>query len=203
MFFKYSLTHIISLITTVAIHAGIAASSLFGSKPLILHQQTINVSFVAPSANNTKSQDKIIKEEFVEIKKKSTLVKKQQDKKNTKKSEIKKIAGKETSGLVDEKSKNQIAGQSEPIFNVKYLNNPIPFYPSYAKQKGIEGKVLLDVIVTKEGKALEVQIAKSSGSKMLDKAALKAVKNWRFIPARKAGKIVQANVSVPIEFKII
>ena len=93
--------------------------------------------------------------------------------------------------------------QSEPIFDAKYLNNPAPLYPTTARDRGIEGKILLEVVVKEDGSALNVKLITSSGSSLLDESAIEAVKNWQFIPAKKFGKFVQAKVIVPIEFKII
>ncbi len=93
--------------------------------------------------------------------------------------------------------------QTEPQFDAKYLNNPAPIYPKNAHQYGIQGKVLLAVIVKDNGVPLSVDVASSSGSEILDYAAIEAVKNWHFIPANKDGVNVQASVIVPIEFKIV
>ena len=93
--------------------------------------------------------------------------------------------------------------QTEPQFDAKYLNNPAPIYPKTARQYGIQGKVLLVVIVKDNGAPLSVDIASSSGSEILDYAAIEAVRNWHFIPASKDGINVQASVIVPIEFKIV
>ena len=48
-----------------------------------------------------------------------------------------------------------------------------------------------------------MQISRSSGSNDLDEAALEAVKQWKFVPARRSGNLTQASVIVPVEFKII
>jgi periplasmic protein TonB len=47
-----------------------------------------------------------------------------------------------------------------------------------------------------------VEIFKSSGYERLDKAALNAVKQWRFEPARKGGKALSAYVNVPLSFSL-
>ena len=110
---------------------------------------------------------------------------------------------KETSGRVDPNATANKAAESEPVFDAAYLNNPAPFYPAAAKRKSIQGKVLIDVVVKTDGTAAQVQIARSSGYGDLDEAAIDAIKQWRFIPAKSKGQAIQANVIVPIEFKII
>jgi len=201
---KYKTVHFISLLGAVLVHGGIVAASLMPSKPIVLNNQAIHVSFVAPSALSKENKD-ISKEEKIafNVEKKNATAKKAKSQEIKNKSKLKEVAVKETSGRVHKDSKALVAAESEPVFDVDYLNNPAPFYPGYAKRKGIQGKVLLNVVVKVDGSPLEVKVSHSSGSKMLDNAALSAVKNWRFIPAKKGGKIVQASVIVPIEFKII
>lgn len=80
--------------------------------------------------------------------------------------------------------------------------NAPPVYPLAARRQGIEGRVILDVAVDAEGRAIEVTVATSSGSRLLDEAALKAVRNWRFTPASLGGTPIAARVQVPITFRL-
>lgn len=91
----------------------------------------------------------------------------------------------------------------KPTFNAKYLNNPPPPYPISAKERGIEGKIVLEVLVSKDGLPLDIKIFSSSGSKILDQSALETVANWQFVPAQQFGHAIVASVFVPIEFKLI
>ena len=94
------------------------------------------------------------------------------------------------------------AALTEPLFDADYLRNPPPAYPSAARRGNIEGKVLLKVDVSQEGTAEQVEVARSSGSRLLDEAARVAVEQWRFVPAHRGSEKVAANVIVPIIFKI-
>ena len=89
-----------------------------------------------------------------------------------------------------------------PQFGAAYLNNPKPAYPVLAKRMGMEGTVMLKVLVSREGTALKVEVAHSSGYATLDKAAAEAVKNWRFVPARKGDFSVDEWVQVPVAFRL-
>jgi TonB family protein len=100
------------------------------------------------------------------------------------------------------KNNNQNNAYIEPIFDAKYLNNPIPNYPINARSRGIEGKVLLQVLVSKTGEPLKIIIYASSGSNILDESAFETVSNWRFVPAIKGDQAIEAVVIVPIEFKL-
>lgn len=87
-----------------------------------------------------------------------------------------------------------------PKFGVAYLNNPAPEYPRLSQRAGEEGRVLMRVVVTADGRPESVEVIKSSGFERLDKAAVNAVKQWRFEPARKGDKAISAAVNVPLSF---
>lgn len=89
-----------------------------------------------------------------------------------------------------------------PNFNADYLKNPPPDYPTSARRQGQQGQVILRVLVNSSGTADQVEISKSSGVRVLDVAALEAVKQWRFIPARQGDQAVAAWVRVPLTFKL-
>lgn len=93
-------------------------------------------------------------------------------------------------------------GNTGPDFNAAYLNNPKPPYPRIAVRQKTEGTVTLIVRVMPDGRAGDVRIGQTSGSSALDEAALKTVKSWRFVPARQGGVAVEADVQVPITFKL-
>ncbi len=84
----------------------------------------------------------------------------------------------------------------------KYKTNPKLVYPQIAKKRGYQGKVLLLVIVSKTGTAKKVSISKSSGYKLLDKAARKAVSQWLFYPGTRDEEPVEMSVEVPIRFNL-
>jgi len=89
-----------------------------------------------------------------------------------------------------------------PDFNASYFSNPEPEYPSQSRRLREQGLVKLRVHVTVQGRADEVTLHKSSGYGRLDKAALDAVRHWRFRPAQRAGIPVAGWVVVPIRFEL-
>jgi protein TonB len=89
-----------------------------------------------------------------------------------------------------------------PRFEAAYLDNPEPQYPPAARRRGIEGRVLLEVRVDPQGHPASVQVADSSGEESLDRAAVEAVRSWRFVPARNGGTPVDGRVRVPIRFRL-
>src|SRR5581483_5778475 len=71
---------------------------------------------------------------------------------------------------------------------VAYGTNPRPDYPLVARRLGMEGVVVLAVVVAPDGRAAEVRVARSSGFAPLDDSAVRTVRErWRFVPARRDG----------------
>ena len=86
---------------------------------------------------------------------------------------------------------------------LQYRTAPPPAYPRMAKQRGLTGTVLLQVLVGTDGRPLEVTVAQSSGHRDLDEAArAQVLKRWSFQPATQDGQAVQAIGMVPIEFAL-
>ncbi|MCT0638394.1 energy transducer TonB [Pseudomonas aeruginosa] len=79
---------------------------------------------------------------------------------------------------------------------------PAPKAVEEAMRRGWEGTVLLRVHVLASGSPSEIQVQKSSGREALDQAAVKAVKRWSFVPAKRGDKAEDGWVSVPIDFKL-
>lgn len=81
------------------------------------------------------------------------------------------------------------------------ISTPAPAYPPAALRRGETGTVLVRVEVAADGTPYAVDIARSSRSRALDRAALEAVRSWRFRPAQRDGQAVPGVVQVPIDFK--
>jgi protein TonB len=77
-----------------------------------------------------------------------------------------------------------------------------PDYPRLAKQAGITGTVWVNVLLDKEGNVMDAIIAKSSGTKSLDDAALQAAPKNKFKPGIQNGRPVKCWVTYPVEFKL-
>lgn len=77
-----------------------------------------------------------------------------------------------------------------------------PKYPLESRRKREQGTVVLSVLVSAAGKVAEISIAKSSGFARLDKAALEAVRNWRWSPLVRAGEAVMVKGYVDIPFEL-
>lgn len=203
---NYTKLHIIALAGAIALHGGIAAWAMAPSAPVVLQQQVIQISMVAPSSIaqvQEKSEIEVQQDTppkadgLIKVKPKTEKQKKQKNEadKNT-------ASTPPTSGPQAIDATDKVAARSEPVFNAAYLHNPAPVYPASARRKDVQGRVLLEVSVTVQGTAREVVVSNSSGSILLDDAALYAVRQWKFIPAKRGGEIVEAKVIVPVEFKL-
>jgi TonB family protein len=93
--------------------------------------------------------------------------------------------------------------QRETIFTQPaYAENPKPFYPQEARKWGYEGEVMLKVEVLSNGQVGQVEVKRSSGHEILDRSALNAVKQWKFIPAKKGENPIPFWVNIPIKFQL-
>ena len=84
--------------------------------------------------------------------------------------------------------------------NPDYLRNPAPLYPLIARQNGWQGVVYIKVLVSPEGRAVQVIVERSSGHEILDNSVLETVRKWQFFPARIGGVPLLSWVSIPIRF---
>lgn len=91
---------------------------------------------------------------------------------------------------------------TQPNYEASYLANPAPRYPAMSKRLNETGSVLLRVLVKADGKAADVKLKRSSGFSRLDDAALSAVRDWRFLPAKSNGKPIDYWYDVPINFRL-
>ena len=173
----------------LVLHLALFLGFFISSTPKLL-KQTIAVSLVAKSsiAQNSQAQNVF----------KNT---------HSNNSQAHDIALKNTqkisTGNVSQNSLNQNSFTTNAIFDAEELNNPSPVYPELARSRGVEGKVILKVIVNEKGLVDDIAIFNSSGSSMLDLSALETVKNWHFIPAKSNNKFIRSQIMVPIVFKII
>jgi len=98
-------------------------------------------------------------------------------------------------------TKGPPAPQKKVLAYPDYANNPGPSYPPLALRRGLEGRVVLKVQVSRKGRPLQVILAKSSGHVVLDRAAIKTVREWVFKPGKLNGVPIDMWVKVPIVYE--
>ncbi|MBR1928539.1 MAG: energy transducer TonB [Paludibacteraceae bacterium] len=84
----------------------------------------------------------------------------------------------------------------------KYLSENVK-YPVIAQENGIQGKVICQFVVGKDGSVSDVQVVRSGGDASLDKEAVRVVKSLpKFTPGKQRGKPVKVKYTVPVNFKL-
>ena len=101
---------------------------------------------------------------------------------------------------------SSVTDDPEPYY---YFDEPpilmkivIPTYPELAKQAGIEGTVLLSVLVGTDGAVLDVSVLWSDITPAMEKAAIAAARLFEFSPATQNTRPVKARISIPVVFKL-
>jgi periplasmic protein TonB len=80
--------------------------------------------------------------------------------------------------------------------------NKPPDYPPRLLQRNVEGTVRLEVLVQVDGSVGSIRVIDSSGHRLFDDAAVRAVGRWQFEPARQAGRPVAHRHIVECNFSI-
>lgn len=88
--------------------------------------------------------------------------------------------------------------QARPLADI----NPAPRYPYLAQRQEWEGTVYLSILINPEGLVHKLKVNQTSGHKVLDAAAVKAVQTWKFVPAREGSKAVSSSIVLPVEFRL-
>ncbi|HQZ39553.1 MAG TPA: TonB family protein [Vicinamibacterales bacterium] len=74
-------------------------------------------------------------------------------------------------------------------------------YSDAARRANIEGEVVLEIVVTRDGTVGDVRVLKGLGLDLNDRA-IQAVRQWRFAPARLKGTPVDVVVEVAVDFRL-
>jgi protein TonB len=90
-------------------------------------------------------------------------------------------------------------GQAE-LF--KYLSENVK-YPVIAQENGIQGRVICQFVVNKDGSIVDVEVVRSGGDASLDKEAVRVIKSMpKWKPGKQRGKAVRVKYTVPVNFKL-
>lgn len=79
---------------------------------------------------------------------------------------------------------------------------PAPEYPSDAYRRQEQGTVRVRATIDPQGNVIDAKLEVTSRSRSLDRAAVSAVRGWKFKPAIRDGKPVQSDAIVPVEFTL-
>lgn len=94
----------------------------------------------------------------------------------------------------------EFPGGQQALF--KYLSENVK-YPAIAQENGIQGRVICQFVVNKDGAIVDVEIVRSGGDPSLDKEALRVIKSMpKWKPGKQRGKAVRVKYTVPVNFRL-
>jgi len=77
-----------------------------------------------------------------------------------------------------------------------------PEYPAIAKEAGVSGRVIVHLLVGRDGRVLDARVDEEHSILMLNEAALRAARQWVFTPAFANDQPVAVWVAVPFNFRL-
>ena len=94
----------------------------------------------------------------------------------------------------------EFPGGQQALF--KYLSENVK-YPVIAQENGIQGRVICQFVVNKDGSIVDVEVVRSGGDPSLDKEAVRVIKTMpKWKPGKQRGKPVRVKYTVPVNFKL-
>lgn len=91
--------------------------------------------------------------------------------------------------------------QPKLIGGMKALQEQVD-YPEFAQKAGIEGRVFVEFVVNKNGRVENPRVTRGV-HKLLDDAAVEAVKKMRFKPGMQRNKPVKVRMTLPVKFELM
>jgi len=93
-----------------------------------------------------------------------------------------------------------VENQPELVGGMKALQESVE-YPEFAKKAGIEGRVIVQFVVDEQGNVQNPKVTRGV-HKLLNKEAIRAVKEQKFKPGKQRGQAVKVQMSLPVTFRL-
>jgi protein TonB len=94
----------------------------------------------------------------------------------------------------------EFPGGQQALF--KYLGDNVK-YPVIAQENGIQGRVICQFVVNKDGSIVDFEVVRSGGDPSLDKEAVRVIKSMpKWKPGKQRGKPVRVKFTLPVNFKL-
>ena len=94
----------------------------------------------------------------------------------------------------------EFPGGQQALF--KYLSENVK-YPVIPQENGIQGRVICQFVVNKDGSIVDVEVVRSGGDASLDKEAVRVIKSMpKWKPGKQRGKAVRVKYTVPVNFRL-
>ena len=85
---------------------------------------------------------------------------------------------------------------------MRYIGENIK-YPVIAQENGIQGRVICQFVIEKDGKVTDIQVVRSSGEPSLDKEAVRVINSMpKWKPGKQRGKSVRVKYTIPVNFRL-
>lgn len=92
--------------------------------------------------------------------------------------------------------------RAEPVVPPRPHSRSAPVYPHGARARGLEGRVVLSVLVDERGRVADVRVLESDPAGVFDDAALSSARGWTFTPATRGGISTSAWVRQVVRFSL-
>lgn len=97
--------------------------------------------------------------------------------------------------------------EESPIFLAweeapEVIRKPPPEYPEIAKKAGVEGTVILQIVIDEKGDVLEAEVVVANPPGIFEDAALEAIYKWKFKPARQRDNPIKVRMAQRIIFQL-
>ncbi len=94
----------------------------------------------------------------------------------------------------------EFPGGQKALF--EYLSKNVK-YPVIAQENGIQGRVICQFVVNRDGSIVDVEVVRSGGDPSLDKEAIRVIKSMpKWKPGKQRGKPVRVKYTVPVNFRL-
>lgn len=84
---------------------------------------------------------------------------------------------------------------------MKFISKEVK-YPAEAQEKGIQGRVILSMVIDKEGNVNDIKVLRGVDP-LLDNEAIRVIKSMpKWTPGKQKGKAVNVKYTIPVSFKL-
>jgi protein TonB len=93
----------------------------------------------------------------------------------------------------------QTEGQTRPARALQVVN---PTYPQSAQARGIEGYVILELVISDRGFVTEAKVLSAQPQGLFEQVAIEAIKKWTFEPGLESGKTILSRIKQKVNFEL-
>jgi len=111
------------------------------------------------------------------------------------------VVGGTVGGVLGSESGNLVLKEYEVSEPPKLISSVDPVYPEVARQQGLDGKVILELVIDENGNVIDARVTRSDNV-IFNASAIAAVKQRRYSAARNNGRAVRTYKSVTVVYKL-